>query len=357
MRDPKWADVPTDINQSQTLSLFGMSMTNTIPIHGSDGETQGHVFFTRPALRLDDANIRGVREFASLLNSKPASVSRWARCTLDPWLMDRIVANTLGKEVLTCPLVNNTQAFIPALSNLCTSISGWPSRAVSTYVSKPGKHREVYMQVDGRSRKEGPVDMTLEFARLPGDPVSRLLELWGIYPEYIHEGYMYPYVSSILSWEIDYNFKFYRFSTDITGRYIQKYGTVIPGIIQVSGQGSDMDYNRSNPRKEIPNTVSFPVKFPAVEQNDPAILDDFNRTVLSFKPYMGGKYRDSTMRYVPIKWRKYFKGYMYPWVDLNTSELQSWADIRIALHIEKALVERGLMEDGYFNQVTKEISK
>jgi len=295
------ASLNSKMKQAIGLSLYGMSMDNRLPQHGYDSETSSMVFFTRPQLNLSTENISQVREFANLQTKNAASIPNWVRNTLDPRLSDPALMDVLGGK--KCPLVNNNYGFIPALSNLCLKTSGWPVRAVSTYVSEPGKYREVYMQVDGRSRMEGPVTITAEFARVPGDPITSLFETWGVYPEYVFEGYMDPYIDLILCKEIDYNIRMFIFNFDWSGVKIIRSGSTLPGIIMVSGDGAPFDFDRASTTfTEVP-TVSFPMKFPAVVQNDPAILSDFNEIVSTFHSKMNYASVGSAMKKVSYSYR------------------------------------------------------
>ena len=182
------------------------------------------------------------------------------------------------------------------------------------------------MQVDGRSRMEGPVTITAEFARVPGDPITSLFETWGVYPEYVFEGYMDPYIDLILCKEIDYNIRMFVFNFDWSGVKIIRSGSTLPGIIMVSGDGAPFDFDRASTTfTEVP-TVSFPMKFPAVVQNDPAILTDFNEIVSTFHSKMNYASVGSAMKKVSYSYRGYFKGYLYPWINLPNSVLETYVE-------------------------------
>jgi len=331
----------TNIRQSIGLTLYGMGLDNRIPLTGYSTDRQGLIFFTRPQLNLSSENIRPVRELSVLLGGKANSISTWVRNTLDPRQGVKELMPLVGGR--QSALVNNTYGFIPALSNLCLKMSGWPSRAVSLYTSSPGKLREVYMQVDGRSRLEGPVNLTLEFAKLPGDPISALLDTWGVYPEYVYEGLMFPYADLVVAKEIDYNIRIFRFVMDPNGLKINRVGSTLPGIIMASGDGSVFDYDRATGTPGAAQTITVPMTFPAVVQNDPAIMLDFNQIAEMFKPKLREETREKAMKKIAVRYRGYFKGYLYPYIDLMTNNLESWVEPKLFNVIGKRLLKRGII--------------
>ena len=345
----KGASLNTTMKQAVGLSLYGMSMDARLPQHGADPETDSMVFFTRPQLNLSSENVSQVREMADLKTKRPDSIGNWVRNTLDPRLSDPALGAQLGG--VRSPLVNNNYGFIPALTNLCIKTTGWPTRAVSTYVSDPGKYKEVYMQVDGRSRLEGPVSITAEFARIPGDPISSLFETWGVYPEYVFEGFMDPYIDMILAREIDYNIRMFVFNFDQSGTRIIRAGSTLPGIVMVSGDGEPYNFDRKGTSFTTNPTVSFPMKFPAVVQKDPAILTDFNQIQGMFHSKMKPGKIEGAMTKVGYMYRGYFKGYLYPYIDLNTSRLETWAENSVFGKISALLVKHKLVKN------VKDISK
>lgn len=330
----------TNLKQSIGLSLYGHSLDNRMNHTGYDADTIGHVFFTRPQLNLSDENLAMVRELAVLIDRNPFGIPRWVRCTLDPRLADPVTGPLIGG--VNSPLVNNKNAFIPLLSNTVISVSGWPTRAVRSYTSQPGRYNEVYMQIDGRSRKEGPVNITCEFARLPGNPVTALFETWGVYPEYVNEGYMDPYLDLILSFEIDYNIRIFRFIMDVTGKYIKRAISTLPGFTLMTGDGGDFDFDRRKGTAFNSGTVTVPFKFPAVEQNDPIIMMDFNNIAETFNQELKSK---SGLKKVHINYRGYFKAYLYPYVDLDTSELITYTSEKLFNGIGAKLKSDGVIKD------------
>jgi len=341
LKNANSSSMMTNIKQSVGLTLYGMGLDHRIPLTGYNTDRQGLIFFTRPQLNLSSENIRPVRELSVLLGGDTKSISTWVRNTLDPRQNVKELAPLIGGR--TSALINNTYGFIPALSNLCLRMSGWPSRAVSLYTSSPGKLREVYMQVDGRSRLEGPVNLTLEFARIPGDPVSFLLDTWAVYPEYVYEGLMFPYADLVMSRELDYNIRIFRFIMDINGLKINRVGSTLPGIIMSSGDGSVFDFDRTKGTPGDSNTVSVPMTFPAVVQNDPAILLDFNQIAEMFKPKLKEERREKEMKKIAMRYRGYFKGYLYPYIDLMNNHLESWTEPKIFNVIGKRLLDRGII--------------
>ena len=100
------------------LSRFNHRQTpGAVP---SNKKSPGYIFFTRPQLNMQADNLRNTRKLSMLLSSVPESMQTYIRCMLDPRLMTGVKFGN-GRPIppISCPVVDNKQAFIPILTNSC----------------------------------------------------------------------------------------------------------------------------------------------------------------------------------------------------------------------------------------------
>ena len=87
-------------NTAITETLYGLnhrSISNSIPINK---DYYGLAFFTKPDLRLDNANVSRLRKFAALLTTRENSLPRAIRAMLDTR------HNTHNEESYLCGLID-----------------------------------------------------------------------------------------------------------------------------------------------------------------------------------------------------------------------------------------------------------
>ena len=132
------------VRKAASNMLYGLDAIEANPPVGYNRDYKGFTFFTRPLLNLSTLNVANNRDMIDLLTTNERSINRYVRMMLDPRLA---VDKKLGGSELTCPLVDNKQAFIPILSNNLVSISGFPDLNLPTYTSDEGIRREQWTMV------------------------------------------------------------------------------------------------------------------------------------------------------------------------------------------------------------------
>lgn len=285
----------------------------------------GYTFFTRPQLNMQLDNIRNVREIASLINSNPLSVQTYTRTMLDPRLITGLNYKSGTIRPISCPIIDNLNAFIVPFSNNLLSISGFPSISVPFFDSTPGVYNEVYSIVDGRVINAGTYDITANLRNTRGDVNIFMLYVWGMYMPMVFEGKLIPYLDFITENELDYNTRIYRFVVDHSKRFITKYacanvaapsGIPIGDFFDIPGDKAYSDANQQ---------LSVRFKCNGFRVFDPIILKDFNDVVKIFNPSMEDGTRENTMIQVPYQLRGVFNfNRLYPRINLSTSELEWW---------------------------------
>ena len=194
-----------DIKSAIANATYGINHRMTggpIPVNR---DFEGYVFFTRPQLNLTEQNIRGVRKFIPLLTTEELSFQRMIRKLLDPRL-----------EQLSCPIVDDKNAFIPLISNTLMSLSGFPDPFVNTYVSREGVQKESFGMVDDVTDLYHNFKINATFKNIVGNPLVTLFYLWTEYGSNVFMNKMMPYPDMIAYREIDYMTRIWRLIMDPT---------------------------------------------------------------------------------------------------------------------------------------------
>ena len=307
-------------------NLYGINhrqVPNAVP---SNRDTYGLTFFVRPQLNMQSDNIRNVRQFYPLLTNIPESVQRFARCTLDPRLMAGYGFGTLKSEPISCPILDNSNAFIAVLTNNLKSISGWPDVVAPTHDSSPGLYNEGFSIVDGITRNYEVFDIDATFRNTRGDPIVQLFYTWLHYSSFVFEGKLVPYLDFITENEIDYNTRIYRLVLDAQKNKVTKIAATGASFPISIPTGSFFDFNSDKPFNDQNNDITIRFRCMGVDYQDDITIREFNDTVCIFNPAMRSGVRDSQMIAVPKSILTLFNNRGYPRINTKTYELEWWVE-------------------------------
>jgi hypothetical protein len=301
--------------------LGGYNRTQQGSAVPANTDMQGLTFFSRPNLNLSYDNIMAMRQLSVMASNKPTSYNRIIRRMLWP---DSIDSDISGDN----NIFDNRQAFMPLLSNCLTNMSGWPDLTLHAYSTNEGMAKEVWMMNDSIAEINGRFTLDCTFENTLGDPISFTLFAWLLYIGGVYMGTkIQPAGYSIVQREVDYMTRIYRFVTDWSGRYIQKWascGAAFPVGLSI---GTSFNYSRETPYNENNKQVQASFECVVAEYNDPITLWEFNKLVVIFNPDMGDGKREKTMVHVSPEERKLFNYKGFPWINLQGDpELQWWVD-------------------------------
>lgn len=284
-------------------------------------DMQGLTFFTRPNLNLSYDNVMAIRQLSVLSSNVPESYNRVIRRMLWPDSKSSDIRGDKG-------LFDNRNAFMPLLSNSLTAMSGWPDMTLHAYSSNEGMAKEVWMMNDSIAEINGRFDLDCTFENTLGDPISLTFFSWLLYIGGVYLGTKIRAAGySILQCEMDYNTRIYRFLTDWSGRYIQKWAACGAGFPTGLSIGSGFNYNRDQPYSEANKSIQIPFACTVAEYNDPITLWEFNKTTVMFNPDMGDDVRNDRMQKITPEERKLFNYRGFPWINLDKdNELEWWVD-------------------------------
>jgi hypothetical protein len=301
--------------------LGGYNRTQQGSAVPANTDMQGLTFFSRPNLNLSYDNIMASRQLSVMASNKPTSYNRIIRRMLWPDSLDSDIQGDNN-------IFDNRQAFMPLLSNCLTNMSGWPDLTLHAYSTNEGMAKEVWMMNDSIAEINGRFTLDCTFENTLGDPISFTLFAWLLYIGGVYMGTkIHPAGYSIVQREVDYMSRIYRFVTDWSGRYIQKWaacGAAFPVGLSI---GTAFNYSRDTPYNESNKQVQASFECVVAEYNDPITLWEFNKLVVIFNPEMGDGIRQKKMVYVTPAERKLFNYKGFPWINLQGDpELQWWVD-------------------------------
>ena len=316
-------------NQTSTITdmLKGFNHLKNAPT-GTNRPVDLHskVFIVRPQLNCSARNLARNRLTADYITKSSETIGAYCRMMLDP----RLGAIGDGSlPPLHSKLVNNEQAFIPALTNNFHEISGWTPTAVDSYTSAPGKFKEEYTYIDGTHLQHGSRDIDITFNNTKGDVIAKLFKLWVIYPPLVRMGILEQYADFIRAVEYDYNTRIYELKLTPDGKYVRGIATTgisNPVVLNDAGR-----FNGSNeePYGDNQQTSTYRFKSSGVSYDDPISIYNFNQTVGYFSPSMRllneNKEGHGLVKIEP-KIRQMFRFDGYPRINFATLELEWWVE-------------------------------
>jgi len=312
-------------------NLYGFNHRQIPGLVPSNKDTYGLTFFTRPQLNLQAENIRNVRLFYPLLTEELLSVQRFVRCTLDPRLMAGYKVYNVNQELkraippINCMLVDNTQAFIPVLTNNVNTVSGWPDVVAPVFTSDNGLYNEAYSMVDGITRYYESFDLDVNFRNTKGDPILYMFYIWLHYTSLVFENKLTPYMDYTTNNRIDYNTRIYRLVLDKDKRVVTKIaatGVAFPISVPT---GSFFDYNHEKPYNDQNKDLSIRFRCLGAEYLDDILIKEFNMTVGIFKPEMrNDATRNQHMVLIDDTELLHFNNRGYPRINPSTYVLEWW---------------------------------
>lgn len=302
-------------------NIYGFNHRQTPTAVPMNKDLSGLTFFVRPQLNLQTQNVRNLRKFYQLLTQNDTSVQRAVRTLLDP----RLIYGFQGSNnVLTCPVVDNMNSFIPALTNNLNSISGFPDLVIPKFTSERGLYEEVYSQVDGIPDNFSDFNVTATFRNTKGDIIFYLFYIWEIYSSMVYEGTLLPYPDFIIENAIDYNTRIYRFILDADRKKVMKYG-MVPAAFPISNPiGQFFDFNAERPYNDQSKDISIQFQCIGFECMDDIIIKEFNDCVQIFNPSMRDGARDNEMIKIDESLKMLFNGRGYPRVNPDNYEMEWW---------------------------------
>jgi hypothetical protein len=294
-------------------TFLGINHRQSRPALPIDKSNYGLVFFTRPQCNMELQNLRHDRYFTSLTTHEPASIQRIIRTTLDP---------RLQRSDISCPLVDPDMPFIAFLSNLVTTVSGWPDTNIDTYKTEAGMAKESFSMVDSVFNNYGVYELNVAFRNVAGNPVLGLFSAWQRYMTNVSNGIMAPYMDFLVDYEIDYMTRIWRIDLDMNRTYVDHIACTGAAFPTGLPTGKMFDWQLDQPFNLSNQEVTIPFTCMGACYDDPILIKEFNDCVKIFCASMQDDFRSGQMEKVPASALQLFNHKGYPRIDPSTYELE-----------------------------------
>ena len=289
-------------SRSSLSNLFTGFNLRMAPLYApKNTDSVGYTFFTRPDLNFNKQNLNNSRKLIEVLRAGRSSQSAAIIGMLDP--ENEIMALDpahckLGSPFHSKVQFDNRMAFIPLLSNLLVSLTGFPDSTLDVWSSDEGLVREQVSYVDSILEINNRYSLSASFRNIEGDPITTFLNFYLDYISGVRRGWYQPRTANILQRRVDYQMRVYRFIMDPTRRYIRKYG-IANAVFPVNDtMGAVMNINGNSPLVSDNDQINVQFEAIGAYYNDPIILQEFNDTVAMFNTDMLPLY-DSGTSFVP----------------------------------------------------------
>lgn len=307
------------------LNLSGIGFQQAPTLVPRNKEQPGYVFFTRPQLNMQSDNIRNMRQFYNLLSSNELSQERWIRCILDPRLGAGYRYAGNEAPIITSPLCDNENCFIPLLTNNIQTLTGWPEETMTFQKSKEDVYRGTRTQPNGVTFHSGSYTLSATFRNTYADPLIKLIHYWMTYMSATTTtGLLRPYADFEAMDYLDACTRIYRIVLDPQRERVTKIyacGAAMPASNAVSASA---DYNRQTPIADVNKDLTISFECDGMYVLDPILFYTFNSVVAAFCPAMHDAYREGNMVKLDKIEQNFFRSRTYPRIDPQTSAFEVW---------------------------------
>lgn len=279
-----YSSAKVDFKSVVAKAFYGINHQNVAHAFERHKERQGLTLFTRPNLNLSYNNIIVNRVMSNLAESDSRSMFRAIRTYLDP----------VGSYASS--VVDNSQAFIPILTNTLESITPPGDFTLDTFTSEENMNKANTSHVDGGGYTRQVYDFECSFRNIPGMPVIHLFRYWTLYALCIYKGYMVKRPAEIAMRRVDYQTRVWRLKFDVTHRYVTSISCYNVAFPLSPAYGNDIGFDNDSVYTESMTDISIPFRGIGFDYNDPILYYEFNKTVTMFNPSMRDGVRDTMMQ-------------------------------------------------------------
>ncbi len=285
-------------------------------------DTIGLVFANRPLLNLSDDNVSRHPRLATLFQAANNSFPNYVRGLLDP---------VLGRAN-PHPGLDPYNPWIVPFTNYLKQSGGFPDLDMDIETTQPGIRQEVYQFVNSILEENGKFTINQTYYNPKPGIIPYLLQVWLTYISEISCGDhgLSPYWEALYQNYRDFDTRIYHFIMEKNTRFISScYMGVesIPVTFPI-GAFATIDNETSSRRGQGQDDITVQYSTVGLCFTPFEIVDSFNGVTEFFNPNMADAKREGTYRklkpseYIPNNYGVNKR--VYPWVNLNTMEMEWW---------------------------------
>jgi hypothetical protein len=271
------------------------------------------VYFTRPNLNLSDLSLSRNRRYQHHTSKEPNEMNNLIRATLSPYEV---------KMGLVSNIANTNSPFIPMLSNTLLELSGMPDEVIKSWDSPAGMVGEQWGHANSTIEFKGSIEINLTFQSIAGGPVAKLFDVWTTYESDVRYGRLMPHPYCIASRETDYFSAIYILI--LNANFKIKHIAKTRGYPIANPKGEKFTYRRGEDVSGKYPTFQTRFKCYGVDYDDPALLQEFNTSMMAFNSDIKSTVlsSDKSVVEVPAKFKALFQNECYPYIDLRYNTLE-----------------------------------
>ena len=316
--------------------LHGISNQLGLPNIPKNTDSQGLVFFTKPCMNLSYDNVILHRKMRNLADPRLDSMGNYIRCILNPPGFDE------RGDKIRSTINNDKLAFLP-IGNFLLSMSDPPDYVGNVYTTREGWGGEQVSIFESRPLINKAYDLSLTFANMDGDLINSIFSRWIEYQARVYEGSMLPFPIFIANNMKDYETRAYRIILDQSGKYIRRIYAPTAMFPYSDPEGAGMGYERNDIFNTKSDEIQITFNAQGAQFNDPILLYEFNKIVEKFHPDLNPTKRTSVIKIEGellngLDKKQLLNFYTYPYINVDTMELEWWADTDKYNYIMRILI-------------------
>lgn len=279
----------------------------------------GLSFVSRPLLNLSDENVMRSPAFSNFFKAGSGSIAGYIRGVLD----------YRSAALYPHPALDNNTAWIPPLTNLLKTSDGFPDLDLEFETSQPGIRNEIYQWPSSILEPNGHFSINQTYHNPKPGFLPYLFEMWERYiPEVrLGDNNMEPYPEAIFGKYWDFDCRIYHFIMNKDVRHIENMFMTIQSIPSTFPMGALAGINNDSSSRRGQGQDEISVSFSTIGArfNTFEVMDGFNGTTEFFNPAMADNRRSGSYRKLSGSEFLKYQYKAYPWINVDTMELEWWA--------------------------------
>lgn len=303
-------------------NLKGKNWSGGTPYMQQPVDRDGFIFISRTDMCLSRDNIKGHRQFESLLSTNKLSAGQAIRGILDP---------RSSRDGGGCPLIDPKYGFNTLLDNTIMSCTGWPNHVNTVTPTTPNELGAGSLLIEGKYKNGKSFPLSIEHLNTEGDMVSQMYAILGRYPTLLRHGQVEMYFDNIILNRADWKSRIYRFVLNVIGTRVEQFTMTGEAFPLNDSTGQAMNKDTSSTISDGYDTISSEWQCQGFFHNDPIVIEEFNITQIMHNPLMADGIREKTYYRVgsdegvpSLQVSNMYQYLGYPRIDPYTLEFEIW---------------------------------